>query len=499
MKKINSAIALCGLALCGCSATGATAEEVGLSDAQISSIASFFAAPIKSVATITPRYAAFGGATFTATDEVSSTARHSDLCLTGTRMPLLQSDVTASSEGYVMLNTLGLDNVVDSTEVTDDSNLPIAFAGNYDSGYKALSLINASNFSRYFTVETAEGGYTLKGTDLLTALISPAMSKFLYTINPYSFDYLTSYQLIEDFELTVDSAGTPKQAKFANVLADAYGYMAEDYVVELSAIDAVTPLTPYTSSLDEEDLSRLTATFQKLYEGVQGLNFTTNVKTTLVDGTEVPTHGEYKSYYDLAGKFGGRKLMITDMPLTDASYGTTYTGLAYFTAEAAGKDGYYQIGVTPGTAGSNGYAATLSADAYTLDNGAVPFIQSLSTAFFEKDGEGYVFDLTDFPYLDYTLCFDIMAAVFGVGDYPTRMSGWYVESTTSYAFGFDRLEVSIDEAGYPVFELYFASETFGGDCVTTVSYSDFGTTDITAHNLDGVLDTFDLYLGSYQG
>ena len=124
MKKINSAIALCGLALCGCSATGATAEEVGLTDAQISSIASFFAAPIKSVATITPRYAAFGGATFTATDEVSSTARHSDLCLTGTKMPLLQSDVTASPEGYVMLNTLGLDNVVKSTEVTNDSNLP---------------------------------------------------------------------------------------------------------------------------------------------------------------------------------------------------------------------------------------------------------------------------------------------------------------------------------------------------------------------------------------
>ena len=73
MKKINSAIAVCGLALCGCSATGATAEEVGLTDAQINSIASFFAAPIKSVATITPRYAAFGGATFTATDEVSST------------------------------------------------------------------------------------------------------------------------------------------------------------------------------------------------------------------------------------------------------------------------------------------------------------------------------------------------------------------------------------------------------------------------------------------
>lgn len=108
MKKLNSAIAVCGLALCGCSATGATAEEVGLTDAQINSIASFFAAPIKSVATITPRYAAFAGATFTATDEVSSTARHSDLCLTGTKMPLLQSDVTASPEGYVMLNTLGL-------------------------------------------------------------------------------------------------------------------------------------------------------------------------------------------------------------------------------------------------------------------------------------------------------------------------------------------------------------------------------------------------------
>lgn len=499
MKKINSAIALCGLALCGCSATGATAEEVGLSDAQINSIASFFAAPIKSVATITPRYAAFGNATFTATDEVSSTARHSDLCLTGTRMPLLQSDVTASSDGYVMLNTLGLDNVVESTEVTDDSNLPIAFAGNYDSGYKALSGIDASNFSRYFTVETAEGGYTLKGTELLTALISPAMSKFLYTINPYSFDYLTSYQLIEDFELTVDSDGTPKQAKFANVLADAYGYMVEDYEVELSAIDAVTPLTPYTPSLGEEDLSTLNASFQKLYEGVQGLNFTTNVKTTLVDGTAIPNYDEYKSYYDLAGKFGGRKLMITDLPLTDSSYGTTYTGLAYFTAEAAGTAGYYQIGVTPGTAGSNGYAAALSSDAYTVDDGAVPFIQSLSTAFFEKDDEGFVFDLADFPYLDYSLCFDIMAAVFGVGDYPTRMSGWYVESTASLTFGFDRLEVSIDEAGYPVFKLYFASEAFAGDCVTTVSYSDFGTTDITAHNLDGVLDTFDLYLGSYQG
>ena len=236
MKKINSAIAVCGLALCGCSATGATAEEVGLTDAQISSIASFFAAPIKSVATITPRYAAFGGATFTATDEVSSTARHSDLCLTGTKMPLLQSDVTSSPEGYVMLNTLGLDNVVDSTEITDDSNLPVAFAGNYDSGYKALAGITASNFSRYFTVETAEDVDKLAVFDPYAAEECPTFDKMVQAVAA------TSEAVPEDLHICGLSWGPITTAGYTMGTENMMFAMLFDPDMVKKLIDRITPL-----------------------------------------------------------------------------------------------------------------------------------------------------------------------------------------------------------------------------------------------------------------
>lgn len=460
---------LTALLAAGCtpSAVNAADETANWTDAQAATFASFFESPLKSVSTITPNYSAFTVETFTATEEISATARSSRL-LAGTE-EVLRNDISAN-DGNVKILSLNIANEVVETVVVDDSRNPVPFKGNYDSGYLPLAdLDNANDIATYFDIVEEGEGYALNGKATATGLLSAKMGRFLFTINPYNFDALSAHKFVDNIVIKTDADGTPSHMDFRFVNADRYGAMSEAYSVELSSIDAVTPLSPLSPKMNEQEAAPLKAALAKLEEGIAGLNFTSHV-TIEAAGAEKPLYG-YNSYYNYDDQ--SLRLMLSDVAQNDSTRGKTYTGMAYF--PSAG--GYVAVGVSP----EQDYAANLNLDVLTLETGALPNIGLLTTDFFELDESDptrYVFDLDEFDYNDYSFSFDAMEAILGAGDWLSRASGVYLGDSNSLEFAFHSLAVIVPAEGYPSFELNFSSDTLGTDVTTTVSFSSFGTTDI---------------------
>ena len=467
MKK--PVLLLTALLAAGCtpSAVNAADEAATWTDAQAATFASFFESPLKSVSTITPNYSAFTVATFTATEEISATARSSRL-LAGTE-EVLRNDISAN-DGNVKILSLNISNEVVETAVVDDSRNPVPFKGNYDSGYLPLAdLDKANDIATYFDIAEEGEGYTLNGKATATGLLSAKMGQFLFTINPYNFDALSANKYVDDIVIKTDADGTPSHMDFRYVSADRYGAMSESYSVELSAIGAVTLLSPVEAKMSEEEAAPLKTALSELKTAIDGLNFTTHV-TIEAAGAEDALY-DYNSYYNYDDP--SLRLMLSDNAQTDATRGKTYTGMAYL--PAAG--GYVAVGVSP----DSDYAANLNLDVLGLETGALPNIGLLTTDFFEEDAsvEGrYVFDLDAFDYNDYSFSFDAMEAILGAGDWLSRASGVYLGDSNSFEFDFHSLSITVPSQGYPSFELNFSSDTLGNDVTTTVTFSDFGTTDI---------------------
>ena len=165
-------------------------------DDQAEAFASFFDSPLRSVSTITPNYSAFTIDSFTAIEEVSDVARSSRLSAAGET--LISNDIDAK-DGNVTLLSLSISNEVIETAVIDDSYNPVPFAGQYDSGYLPLArLDSASELGKYFDLAQDENGYTLTGKPSATGLLSEKMGQFLFTINPYNFDALSSTKYVDN-------------------------------------------------------------------------------------------------------------------------------------------------------------------------------------------------------------------------------------------------------------------------------------------------------------
>lgn len=449
-------------------------------DDQAEAFASFFDSPLRSVSTITPNYSAFTIDSFTAIEEVSDVARSSRLSAAGET--LISNDIDAA-DGNVTILSLSISNEVIETAVIDDSYNPVPFAGQYDSGYLPLaSLDSASELGKYFDLAQDENGYTLTGKPSATGLLSEKMGQFLFTINPYNFDALSSTKYVDNVVIKTDEAGIPSHMDFRFVNADRYGAMSESYSVELTALEKVTTLSPAAPKMTEEDAAPLDAALDKLVAAIAGLNFTTHIT---IDSSQMEEPIFYNSYYAYDSDL---QLMLSDNEQADASYGATYTGMAYL--PFAG--GYVAVGVSP----SVDYAANLNQDVLDLDTGAVPNIGMLNSDLFAKDESvagRYVFDLDSFAYNDYGFCFDAMEALFGAGDWLSRSSGRYLGDSSTFEFDFHSIAIEIDDAGYPVLTLGFSSDTYGYDATSTISFSDFGTTNLesVAEFVDnGVIETF---------
>ena len=491
MKKIKYCL-LAALPLASCAFTSVNAEGgATLTQEQAQTMASFFASPLRSTATITPTYELLTVPSVTAVEEVSATARHSRL-LVGDEV-LLANDFASDPSGNALLQSINISNEVESSALVDDDSNAIPFSY-YVSGYAPLAGLSADDISTYFEVAETETGYTLTGNQKATALLTPSLTAFQYNLNPYSFDTVSATQYVDKIVLELSSDGTPVSLSYRNVNADRFGAMGEYYEVEFEAIDEVSALSPLESSMGEADKQALQSALDSLAVSLLGGNFTAHIALDAYsNGTHVGTAMEYNAYYDY---FGPREVMLTDMALQDSTYGATYTGMAHYEFDTSVSedetehvDGYAIIGVSPDA----NYASNITEDLVSLEK-AVPNVGLLNAELFEKDDEGYYFDLAGFLYNDYYFCLDVMESILGAGDYISRVASYYLGSTTSFTFDFDSLRVELVEGGLPVFHLSFYSDMIGHDIVTTVSFSDVGTTDLdSVPALERVLQTYDLY------
>ena len=180
MKK--PVLLLTALLAASCNPAMVNAEgAASWTDEQAQEFASFFESPLKSVSTITPNYSAFTVETFTATEEISSTARSS--ILSAGDQQVLRNDISAP-DGNVKILSLNISNEVVETAVVDDSRNPVPFRGNYDSGYLPLAdLDKAESLAAYFDIAKTEAGYTLTGKESATGLLSAKMGQFLFFIH----------------------------------------------------------------------------------------------------------------------------------------------------------------------------------------------------------------------------------------------------------------------------------------------------------------------------
>lgn len=493
MNKIKYCL-LAALPLASCAFTSVNAEGgASLNAEQAQTMADFFASPLRSTATITPTYKLLTVPSLTAVEEVSGSARHSRLLTQGE--VLLANDFVSDASGNALLQSINISNEVESSALLDDDSNPIPFA-DYGSGYAPLAGLSADDISTYFEVSETETGYTLYGNQKATALLTPSLTAFQYNINPYSFDTVSATQYVDKIVLELSADGTPVSMSYRSVNADRFGAMGEYYEVEFEAIDEVSALSPLESSMGEEDKQTLQSALDGLAASLLGGNFTAHISLDAysngVPVGEEPAM-EYNAYYDY---FGPREVMLTDLALEDSTYGKTYTGMAHFefdTGVSEGEtehvDGYAMIGVSP----ESNYASNITEDIVSLEE-AVPNVGLLDAELFEKDEEGYYFDLAGFLYNDYYFCLDVMESILGAGDYLSRVASYYLGSTTSFTFDFDSLRVELVEGGLPVFRLSFFSDMIGYDIVTTVSFSNVGTTDLdSVPELASVLSTFDLY------
>lgn len=491
MNKIKYCL-LAALPLASCAFTSVNAEGgASLTAEQAKTMVDFFASPLRSTATITPTYELLTVPSVTAIEEVSDSARHSRL-LVGDEV-LLANDFASDPSGNALLQSINISNEVESSALLDGDSNAIPFS-TYGSGYAPLSGLSADDISTYFEVAETETGYTLTGNQKATALLTPSLTAFQYYLNPYSFDTVSATQYVDKIVLELSSDGTPVSMSYRNVNADRFGAMGEYYEVEFEAIDEVSALSPLESSMGEEDKQTLQSALDSLAASLLGGNFTAHISIDAYsNGTKVRNEMEYNAYYDY---FGPREVMFTDLALQDSTYGKTYTGMAHYEFDTSVSedetehvDGYAIIGVSP----ESSYTSNITEDLVSLEE-AVPNVGLLNAELFEKDEEGYYFDLAGFLYNDYYFCFDVMESILGAGDYISRVASYYLGSTTSLTFDFDSLRVDLSEGELPVFRLCFYSDMFRSDIVTTVSFSDVGTTDLeSVPDLENVLSTFDKY------
>lgn len=429
-------------------------------------LASFFASPYSSTATVTTSY---DTRTYTAYDEVSSSERYTERRSSNT---LLERHFYTSSSGDAYEEKLSLSNTVISTALVDSEDNNLSFADEYGNPFY---LVTTEEIPYLFTRSNTSNGYIYSATEYGLSLLSPLLIKFYKTFDDMMWD--TSVQeRINNLSITTDSEGNPTTLNYSHVKVDRYGGIAEEGTVSLQSIADVTSLSPVTSSLTSEQSEAFTSAISEIYPSILEGNFTQHFNLTT---NALGTNGaSYNIYYDLPYELGspenGLGLALSDLALYDSNEGETFTGLAYGWQGSEGDPqyGYWSVGVSP----ESQYMSTVSSEFYTSIASCTPALNTISPDFFTYEDGKYVFDLTSFAYNDLEFSLSIVDALFGRGDYLSAYSNQiYVNDMDTLSIAFQA--VTVDLSSTPTFSLQYLDsndelqETF-------VSFSDFGTTDL---------------------
>lgn len=473
--------------------TDQTAPAITLTSEQETQIKNFLKAPYQIDSDVSLSYLPAEG--LTVIDQVSSNARHSRTDIKGpdgTVEMVGQTAIAADKNGDAVNHYLGIGNDIESTNITmadiDGNYVNQPFEEYYGSPL-AWMTESATDISSHFAVAAADSGYTLTADTYAIGKMNTRFVNFFPIHVSAVWDTNTYSEGINSLVIDIASDGTPTAMSFVLFNRDRFGIVTETYKCKLSAIDSVKDIEQYDSA-DYAEATALQSALDTLAAGLSGKNFTQTVY--LENGSN---NAEYHLYYDLEDTFNertGHGLMLSDDTLTDASYGDTYMGIM---AANSASDQYLIFACSP-------YAdniAQLDETVYTYEEVA-PKFGNISPDFFTYDAEEktYNFDLTDPRVSTSSFSIQILSSMFGLADGESARIPTYCSDMNSYAYDFRNLSIKLnDDGSFGSATLTFNSEMLGDNSTSTVSYSNFGNTDLS--KVDAIKDQYQYVLKNGSG
>lgn len=473
--------------------TLAAGDEAEFSSAQISTLQSFFEGAWEADSRVELSYLD-GLGYITVKDQVSDTARYTESYLysyDGQYTYDLSQYYISNIEGGSYLQTLDITNSVESNAITaydsySGSYVTADFDTYYGSPFTWLVELDDTDFESHFTVTEVEDGYDVAPDAYATSYLAEPFTYFFPMHDGYTWDAKTASYGLDELVIHTDSDGTPVSMTFTVYTKDRFGSAAETYTSTLKSITAVDTVPTYETKSDA-DATKLASALSDLADDIAKGNFTQSIDIGAEVSDGVYQSGlAYNNYFDLgeesvSGFNAG--LMLSDNPLEDSSYGETYVG-AYETVYQGNEGEYvtaYQlVGVSPDA----DYTGLVTSDYYTLEE-ILPQIGTMSTDFFDYENGVYTFDLTDSRVATSSFAVAVLDALFGYGDGMSALIPTYCDDLVSYTYDFSSLQIALDEDGdFESATLYYNSAYmyyyYGYEnAYTTITFSDFGTTDLT--------------------
>ncbi len=369
-------------------------------------------------------------------------------------------------DGFAYSRSLGADNVAYDSPIMVETNVQDAYDESYESFFHFFSGLEPSALGTYFTAKATEGGFELTPTGSGLARLSRGLDNFLLDLDMMNFDAKSHGSEYRNLSILTDGSGTPVSMSFDHVESDRFGGIKEEYEVSLASLSSVSEYPVEVGTMSDEDELALQTALSDFAARLAGGNFTSTIDISLDGYGSILS---YRNYYD----FSGLGLMLTELLLTDQSYGDTFTGILL----NQGNGRYYTVAVSP----DSDYWQVLAPDeGYGSIEEVVPLVDSLSPDFFSKSGtNSYSFAPAGKIYADFYFNLDLLAAALGVGDYYSYrlVSSLYYASQETGQMIFNSFSVNVGNDG--TLSFLINHETYlGYPATTTVTFSDFGTTDL---------------------
>lgn len=347
-----------------------------------------------------------------------------------------------------------------------------------------LSFLTSENIDKCFVSSQTDGGYVLTPTPYGSSKLSTSFNSFFPSDDTYTYDQRTLSEYVSDFELNVTEAGVPTSMTFTKVKKDMFGAVREYYTTTLEQLDEVKSLQKITPFTTGDAYTRVQTALNNLKTNMADANFTQSISTDMWSYDSNYDIGymsvSYKSYYQFDNAYS---LMVSDLALQEETYGKTYVGVVM---DSSGN--YEWVGISP----DHSYMSALSDDDDSYDEYTqfVPSIGKVSPDFFSYD-EGknsYTFDIDGMIMADHSFQLELLTSLVGGADYLAMKYGNYIGSINTMKFDFDNLVVNLD-ASNEVKNIVLNYNGMDGSLhSTTVSFSNFGTTDIS--KVDGLADVY---------
>lgn len=457
MKKLKLLL-ITPLLLGGVSGQATTNYAAEPTDIEISSVVtSNTALFLKNNYQITTNFKVDGQLPVIVVDQIGPENRTSRLYYQG--YLISEQSIAKSATGGTTGEYINIQNEVHSRELLNEDGQQILYDIQYGNPLKNLANLSNSQLNSYFTIDKVDSNYVLKANDLAYGVLTKNMINFFEDLSSYIYDLDTKTEEIQDLVITLNEYGEPTDMAFTKVTKDRFGAVKNDFKCTIESISELKTLSPVKAQLTEAEAEELNTKLSNFQELIAKGNFTQNF--SIYNGQH-----SYSNYYqlneDTESVFG--RVMFSDMPLIDQHYGSTFVGLLDTGA------GFQQFAVSP----EANFSGTMSDTVYSDISEVLPQFTAISSDFFYKEGESYIFDIESFLHADVHFCADILTILMSFVDPGTAVAGIYIDN---YSYTFSKLEFNFDSDGILSGTLAYYIDTYL--LATEFSFTNIGTTDIT--------------------